>query len=153
MSISEKLTRLSDARDDTILALSEKSVDAEGHGFEDFPDDIRSIIQGSGSAVIVTDTEDIHGGTIREITAVSLDGITVRPNVLLQGYTAINSSGQLITGEYAGGSTITLQTKSVTPTTVSQTITPDTGYDGLSQVTVAAIPYPDGDLLQYGSTT
>ena len=40
----------------------------------------------------------------------------------------------------AGGGNYTLQSKSVTPTKKQQAITPDSGYYGLSDVTVAAIP-------------
>lgn len=45
-----------------------------------------------------------------------------------------------VTGTYSGES-VTAQAKTATPTTTSQTILPDSGYDYLSQVTINAIPY------------
>ena len=44
--------------------------------------------------------------------------------------------------DITSGTTVRLQSKSVTPTTVSQTITADTGYDGMFEVIVSAIPSP-----------
>jgi hypothetical protein len=45
-----------------------------------------------------------------------------------------------VTGDYSG-ETIDVQTKNATPGWTAQTILPDTGYDYLSQVNLAAIPY------------
>jgi hypothetical protein len=44
------------------------------------------------------------------------------------------------------------QAKTVTPSTKSQTVLPDTGYNYLSQVTVAAIPYDETENTAGGTT-
>lgn len=56
-----------------------------------------------------------------------------------------------VTGTY-GGETINAQSKSATPTFSQQTILPDTGYDYLSQVTVAAIPVVESPTPGGGTT-
>ena len=55
-----------------------------------------------------------------------------------KGKTFTSEAGLMVTGTYEPTSTEpTLQAKTVTPTATEQVITPDTNYDGLSQVTVA----------------
>ena len=48
-----------------------------------------------------------------------------------------NAISSISTG---GGGSVSLQSKTATPTTSQQTITADSGYDGLSQVTINAMP-------------
>lgn len=55
-----------------------------------------------------------------------------------------------VEGTYSGDS-VTAQVKTATPTTSQQVIIPDVGYDYLSQVTVAAIPYVETPNT-YGTT-
>lgn len=97
----------------------------------------------------------VIGGT----TYLDLSKDTVTADKILSGYTAHDKNGAPITGtatsssvvisdttDPAGGTirTITaqdsvkLQTKTITPTSSVQTVSPDTGYDGFSQVTVEA---------------
>ena len=56
-----------------------------------------------------------------------------------------------VTGSY-GGESVTAQAKTATPSFTSQTITPDTGYDYLSQVTVSAISVTYADNAAGGKT-
>ncbi|MBO6301624.1 MAG: hypothetical protein J6N15_04245 [Ruminiclostridium sp.] len=54
-------------------------------------------------------------------------------------------------GTYSGES-ISAQTKNVTPTAAAQTILPDAGYDYMTQVNVAAIPYVETENSAGGIT-
>lgn len=57
-----------------------------------------------------------------------------------------------VEGSMSGSEDVNAQTKNVTPSTSAQTITPDTGYNYLSQVNVAAIPYVETDNAAGGKT-
>lgn len=56
-----------------------------------------------------------------------------------------------VTGTYTGEA-ISAQSKSATPAWTAQTILPDTGYDYLSQVTIAAIPLVETPNAAGGTT-
>lgn len=57
-----------------------------------------------------------------------------------------------VTGTLEPSSSVTAQSKSVTPSRSEQVILPDASYDYLSQVTVAAIPYATSDNAAGGQT-
>lgn len=76
----------------------------------------------------------LNGTTLMDVTQK-----TVTSANMLNGITALKNDGTDITGNYVSP-TFSTQSKTVSPTTSQQTVSPDTGYDGLSSVTVNAMP-------------
>lgn len=70
-----------------------------------------------------------------------------KPLVITETY---DTNGGIIYSIDTKKTPLKLQAKTITPTTSSQTVNPDTGYDGFSQVVVGG--YIDGNNLAYGIT-
>ena len=141
MSIQSEITRISANVTAALAAIARKGVTVpSGSNSDDLEDLIDAISAGGGSAISIVDELDSHGGTIRHINGVSLEGDTVAADKLLAGYTAHNAQGQPITGTYTPPSPSYQAKTGITPTTSSQTITPDSGYDALSSVQISPIP-------------
>lgn len=76
---------------------------------------------------------------------------TAEQNKIIAGNIKSGISILGVAGTYTGAS-IKAQTKSVTPKSTAQTVQPDSGYDYLSAVTVAAIPYVEAENTAGGVT-
>lgn len=76
----------------------------------------------------------------------SIESAKIIPSNIKDGVTILG-----VVGSYTGEG-VTAQAKNATPYTTSQTVLPDSGYDYLSQVTVAAIKYVRTDNAAGGVT-
>ena len=91
----------------------------------------------SGTIDDVADSYTIQAGYHDGSGTVSIDSTEAAkliPGNIKEGVTILN-----VLGEYTGEG-VTAQTKNATPTFSAQSILPDSGYDYLSQVNIAAIP-------------
>ena len=91
-----------------------------------------------GAATYTTGVQTFKGVTLANLSAGNIkDGVTVKV-----GDSTDDDCVASVTGTYTGGGgTPNLQTKTnIDPTTSSQTITYDTGYDGLDSVQINAMP-------------
>lgn len=100
----------------------------------------------SAKAQEVTIQQGYHDGS-GNVSIASGEQDKIIPGNIKQGITILG-----VTGDYGGEAVSVQANKDATPTFAQQTITPDSGYDYLAQVTVAAIPVTELDNAQGGKT-
>lgn len=107
---------------------------------------------GSQTGVISTKTGSVsikqgyHDGS-GTVTISEIEQAKLIPDNIREGITILDVEGTM-----SGTEDAKPQAKSVTPTTTEQVVLPDEGYNYLSQVTVAAIPYVESDNSAGGKT-
>lgn len=142
MSIQTQIKRIQGLRNrlkDKVVALGLGQAAAISD-LEDAVDAVDSIVnRGAVSGSIAAKDEEysipsgLHDGAGKVgIAAAEKDKIV--PGNIKAGVTVLG-----VEGTYSGAG-VNLQTKSVTPTKAAQDVTADEGYDGLSKVSVGAIP-------------
>ena len=158
MSIQSEITRITNKRDASFVAVANKGVTVPaGSTIDDLPDLIDAIPSGGGS-IVIQDTPDSHGGTIREITAqtvISLSAKTITQNGTynpedeeLDGYSSVVVA---VPSGTAGTPTATKSSVSNHSVSVTPSVTNTTGYiiggtiNG-SAVTVSASELVSGNL-------
>ncbi len=142
MSVSEQITRLQGLRDRLRTKLSGMGLAESTADLEDCTVAVESIAEKrrrqqkklDTSATSYTVPAGYHNGS--GTVSIELEEKTVTANGDVTPTAGKVLSKVTVNVENAP----TLQEKSVTPTKAEQSVTPDEGYDGLSQVTVGAIP-------------
>lgn len=141
----------SDTSDDTAVAseiLSTKTAHARGTALTGTMPN-----RGAVTGTITTKTQQYtipqgyHDGS-GKVSISATEQAKLIPENIRQGITILS-----IEGTMSGTEDMDIEpAKSVTPSTTAQTVLPATGYDGMAQVTVEAIPYVESDNSAGGKT-
>lgn len=101
MSISSQISRISKNVTDSLAAVATKGVTVpSGSTSDDLPDLIAQIETGTGGGVVITDTTDAAGGTIRTITATEITGtLNITQNGVANVASYANVNVQVATGD------------------------------------------------------
>ena len=151
MSIQTEITRILEARDSIRTKLVALGLATVSDKLDALAAKINGIVDrngGGGSISTKAGSINIPAGYYDGTGSVNISTTEqnkIIPGNIKQGITILG-----IKGTYAG-SGANLQSKTVTPTKSKQDVTADEGYDGLSQVTVNAIP--DNFIEKSGTAT
>lgn len=131
---------------------------------------VAEILEGKTAYVAgskITGTMPYRGTVVEEITEVNGEIPIAQGYHEGSGYVSISDREQAkiipqnikmgisilgVVGTCEPSNSVTAHAKKITPSTVLQTVLPDSGYDYLSQVTVEAIPYAETDNASGGVT-
>lgn len=140
MSIQTEIERITGARNIIREKLIDLGLAEETDKIDALANAIESIINRNGGGKEITQKTGVvtiqggyYDGTGKVTISASEQAKIIADNIK-QGISILG-----VTGTYGGAGT-KLQAKTVTPTDSQQSVTADSGYDGLSQVTVKEIP-------------
>ena len=140
----------SDTTNDTALVaevLSGKTFHARGSALTGTMTN-RGAVTGTISAVdgVYTIPNGYHDGS-GTVSISSTEQAKIIESNIREGITILG-----VTGTMSGEEGVNAESRTVTPLTTAQTITPGTGYNYLSQVEINAIPYVESDNAAGGKT-
>ena len=143
-------TKDSDTSNDTAVAaeiLATKTAHARGSQLTGTMPN-RGAVTGTITAVDgeYTIQNGYHDGSGKVSIAATEQSKLIATNIR-QGVTILGVEGTM-----SGSEDVNAQTRTVTPSATAQTVTPETGYNYLTQVTVNAIPYVESDNSAGGVT-